>query len=263
MNAIWPNYKYIQFAGATTYNGQPLRWIIIGAGSNSLNVLPSDVPDSVYSTKDGAIKNGDGMSANQILLLSEACLTTSATAHSWNSSSIRTTINSTDFLSALGISNYVGADKYIKPTKLYTANTAASCEETTGDYLFLLASRYGWFSGDGNFASANGETKGLQRFKDQNFCVEDYLGTTTVATKYTKTGSAQEYVSGDCARGISNAPKLASFYGASNSYWWLRSGYYDYSNNAYRVDYRGYVSITGMFNSDYAVRPSFVLNLSA
>ena len=63
----WAGYSYIVFDNCTTYDGYPLRWIIIGAGTNNHSLVPTTVPTArVDSTASGA-----ELSASEVLLLSE------------------------------------------------------------------------------------------------------------------------------------------------------------------------------------------------
>ena len=149
----WTGYSYIVFDNCTTYNGYPLRWIIIGAGTNNHSLVPTTVPTArVDSTASGA-----ELSANEVLLLSEKTLFDDIIAEMWGSglwgrTDLKTLLNGT-FLTETGLSEYA-----VAKTLKTTLKSATSGDAST-DQIFLLA-----------YSGADSA---------QNYCVEAYLGTFT------------------------------------------------------------------------------------
>ena len=292
-------YKYIQFKDATVYNGYPLRWIIIGAGEGKNTALAgADIGTITSYAFDGNVNGKEGnnteLGSDQVLVLSEQVLKTNvfnaskSDGNEWKTSDIHDLLNG-DFINDnnSNLNDYIGT-YIIQPNKnLNTAynngSAVANSIDTTAtnsksSYIFLLGSRFGYLSGDGNTASIKAnmgtessvadETKAM--YYVQNFVVEDYLGTQDVAesniTAVTKTIGGVEYTysgGGDYILGTGTAPKLASFPGASQYYWWLRSGYYSSSAYAYSVFSNGRVIYDSGVNYNHlGVRPSFCLNLA-
>ena len=283
---IWKGYKYIQFANHETqesnYGNYSSRYIIIGAGNNLRDklfdstkagfdfkggkcgtaVTKSAYTESYYLTGPNTNPNNE-LQDNQILLLSEATLISQAFDSSgsalWQSedgsekSDINNYLNTT-FLTNSGLSAYAGENSYILTTNLKTAwspnsNSSSTVQIPSSTQIFLLASKYGYTSAAearGKAISEYGQTKDLQTYTEQNFCVEDYLG------DYIRYYSTTYY---------HNNPRIFTFNGVSSSYWWLRSGYYGTSDIAYGVYDDGYVYYIRVGNS-IGFRPSFCLNLA-
>ena len=278
-------YKYIQFANHETqennYGNYSSRYIIIGAGNNLRDklfdstkagfdfkggkcgtaVTKSAYTESYYLTGPNTNPNNE-LQDNQILLLSEATLisqTFDSSSVLWQSAggSEKSDINNylnTTFLTNSGLSAYAGENSYILTTNLNTAWSPTSSSSSTiqiqsSTQIFLLASKYGDTSttdARGKAISEYGQTKDLQTYTGQNFCVEDYLG------DYIRYYSTTYY---------HNNPRIFTFNGVSSSYWWLRSGHYYGTDFAYIVYDLGRVDNCHVSNSR-GVRPSFCLNLA-
>ena len=294
-------YKYIQFANHATQEANyyksaagdiGARWIIIGAGSSVSNAtmlgavqntaVTSYAFSGIVNGKVGNNSKNDNLGDSQVLLLSEQTLKTnvfnssSSDGSEWKTSAIRNLLNE-EFLTNSGLNTYINSSPsyIVQPnTNLNTAykptsgSVTSSTDTTTNNkssYIFLLGSRYGYLGTNdakasvkadmGTDSSVAAATK--TTYYGQNFVVEDYLGTDDA----TITLDGVTYSGGDYTRGTSTAPKLASFTGATSSYWWLRSGYYNNYFNACSVTSYGYVNIISAYGSN-GVRPSFILNLA-
>ena len=288
-------YKYVKFKNVDTFtatydsNVTPLRFIVIGAGENVNSVMKGAYEQTsmttaafggtLTNTKDtSAVGTNTEIAYNHVLLLSEQLvdrmyygnsnsnwLDTSATTRKF----LNETTTATNFLPGSGLDDYVTNGFIVKPstntenTTLANGIITAWTSGTTTDndsYVFLLGSRYGYFS-SGN-VSANGDivsqTSYHASYYAQHFVVEDYLGTSDVT--YTSNGTT--YNGGNMTYADAKLKQFTGLNATYSSSWWLRSGYSVNAGIAYCVDYEGYVGGISVGYSNYGVRPSFILNLA-
>ena len=281
-NSVWKGYSYIKFA-----NDANTRWIIIGAGGDIASSLfnASEINESIskdslvageplfrvegtqdsytYNSKDmlapAANPNGD-LTNSQILLLREVVLESTqvydtnayarwTTADGATKASLNTFLNTTFYNT--GLSTYV---EYIENPTLKTAwSDDSDCivytpSENDNSRIFLMGSRYGYYSSSQTYLTGTAWTSHQAKYKAQNFCIEDYIGT---------------YVEGV----HDSNPRMFYHHSPNTSYdyfsfWWLRSGHYTNNYHAYGI--RGYGNVSGsdVPSYDYGVRPSFILNLA-
>ena len=224
----YSGYKYIEFNEVKSWKNDeghtvPLRWVIIGAGINQKELLPSGAANKSA--------NPDNLGADEILVISEQCLEYNqydGSYANWSTSNIRTRIKS--YTEAGGF--MADLKKYMIPKALTTAwcdpeKPFATKNSTTAndpDHMFLLAHEY----------------DSVEPWSIQDFLIQNYLGDTGCDLYKAR------YV------GFSN----------NCDYWWLRSGYRSDYSSVYFVDYGGFVDNHNVNSSNGAVRPSFVLDLN-
>ena len=234
------------------YKFEPIRWIIIGAGS--------DMSDTYGA--GATLKNGE-VGTNQLLLISELTLyatqfdrthytdsttsnnryytgdadTTSDVYYSINTGfSTRGDTNyyrdapdaahmrsDKHFAALSGLSSYY--DTYINETSMTKTTSYYGTEDTSQHYIFLM----GGVSGD-------------------SYYIGTYLNSTSLRISY----------SSDFAKATSVYKNSST--GASS--WWLRSGSSSSADLAYRVNPVGSVYDNTVDFSYYGVRPGFCLNLA-
>ena len=251
------------------YKFEPIKWLIIGAGSNMAGTYGTGATLKTST----AYPNGE-VGTNQLLLISELTLYATQFDHT----------------------NYTG-DSSTGNNRYYTGTSA-----TTSDIYYSINGGFG--SRDGNYGNdpdaAHIKTgfasiSGLSSYYDDNDGNNDYINQTTIATTtYRSDGSAKNqadgtshYIfpmggySGDSyyvstyltSTGMRKAyssdfAKATSVYKSTSSstlnysYWWLRSGFSSLASYAYYVNYDGSVDFNFVDYSDRGVRPSFVLNLA-
>ena len=243
------------------YKFEPIRWIIIGAGSDKMS--------GTYGT--GAAKVSGEVGENQLLLISELTLyatqfdrthyTNSTTSNnryytgdSSTTSDVYYSINTgfstrgdtnyyrdapdaahmregKHFAVLSGLYNYY--DTYINKTSMTKTTSYYGTEDTSQHYIFLM----GGVSGD-------------------SYYVSNYLDSD--GTPDTGSDAMRIAYSSDFA-------KATSVYKDSStgaSVWWLRSGYSFGASDAYRVDSVGIVYRNFVNGSYLGVRPGFCLNLA-
>ena len=284
-------YKYIQFNGAESYDDsgtlRHLRWIIIGAGSSVSNATMLGAVQNTVVTSyafSGTLTNAkysntgknSELGESQVLLLSEQVVDAMYYGSYYGlwthaKSTTRIFLNG-DFYTNSGLSSYEScidtpklktAWRYQSDTSYGATYNSQECVEDEGSKIFVLATRNGYFSS--GTSAANGihvtntnTSYQTVKFGYQNYCVEDYLGTSDATFKFQVPSPGESFSGGNCEYGNE---KLASFSGASTSHWWLRSGDCDRHDLAYSVYSNGYVNDYTVV-SDRGVRPSFVFNLA-
>ena len=244
----YAGYKYIQFNGASSYldvdndgtTTRHLRWIIIGSATGDKTTYGEGGDENPYTLdSSGNETTTKELLDNECLMLSEQVIAAKAfdaskTSAQWNAgtSNIRIWLNG-DFLTSTGLNNYKGGK--IQPKNLYTTfatnkneTSKTATYTSSNDYMFLLAYHY----------------NAKESPKYASYYLQDYM--------------MQRYL-GDV--GSSNG-KIHTFSGASDSYWWLRSGDDSNAYNAYFVNGSSNVFCTGVNYSYLGVRPSFVFNLA-
>ena len=276
-NSVWAGYSYIKFANDTN-----TRWIIIGAGGDIASSVfnTSEIDASIgnsasfaltgtqkgytYNSKDmlapAANPNGD-LTDSQILLLREVVLDSVqkydtagyarwTTADGATKASLNTYLNTTFYNT--GLSTYVD---YIENPTLKTAwvNDSNCIEYIPGEgdnsRIFLMGSRYGYYDSSQTYKTGAVWTSSHQaKYKAQNFCIEDYIGTYVYGAHDSNPRMFYHH-----------SPDTSNNY---FSYWWLRSGYYYCNDYAYLVFADGRVSGISVNGYSYGVRPSFILNLA-
>ena len=258
-------YTYIKFA-----NDSSTEWVIIGSGDNLTSSLFDASQISGFGganytyTKDSTdytligpnpnpvdkSANGTGTSKeladNQILLLRREMLAETSTFGStddWSSSDVKSYLNTT----WTDLDDY---KVYMSQPKLYTAwHSAESATLDDGDdtIIFVLGSRYGLCDG-GIIPNESGQYVGRSIYNSQNFTAEDYLGT---------------YIHQDVESNV----KIFSYSNADAASWWLRTGWhstggYGWSVASYVDALSGSVGNNIVHLNNYALRPSFILNLA-
>ena len=277
-NSVWKGYSYIKFANDTN-----TRWIIIGAGGDIASSVfnKSEIDASIgnsasfaltgtqngytYNSKDmlapAANPNGD-LTDSQILLLREVVLDSTqkydettkyarwTTADGATKASLNTYLNTTFYNT--GLYTY---EEYIENPTLKTAwaNDSNCIEYIPGEgdnsRIFLMGSRYGYYDSSQTYKTGAVWTSSHQaKYKAQNFCIEDYIGT---------------YVYGV----HDSNPRMFYYHSpdTSNTYFaccWLRSGIYNSYALACGIFTLGYILNVDVSENEGGVRPSFILNLA-
>ena len=184
-------YKYVEFNEVKSWTNDegytvPLRWVIIGAGANQKDLLPSGAANKSA--------NPDNLGADEILVISEQCIEYNVydiDSADWSVSDIRNRIKS--YTETGGF--MANLKQYMVPRALTTAWYQGAENNTTEedpDYMFLIARKDMY----------------VENYADQDFLAENYLG----ANEYGEP-VGDLYVT----RYVGNSNEITT--------WWLRSGY--------------------------------------
>ena len=219
----------VNYGTAGWYKFEPIRWIIIGAGS-----------DKTDTYGDGAnIKVQGELDADQLLLLSEYGLEMhvfhNSSMNQFANSDLKTFLNGT-FAERSGLKDYICQNVGETNKLIAKVTPKTTYADSSNNKKYDEGSSYNIFC----LGYSNGN-------QTDTYDVNSYLTTNSAPKKAIATGFAQ----------------TSGAYTSSNyCHWWLRSGLYDYSYSAYYVRNSGSVSTLNVDYSSGAVRPSFVLNLA-
>ena len=233
------------------YKFEPIRWLIIGAGSGlASQFMFNDAPTTAYSAKvNGKTGSNKELAANQLLLISEQSLfrqmydvENSTNQFGSANCELQVALNGA-FAELSGLKQHFEGIKQ-------SGNVIETVSPKTTFYYHDGENGYGTYDETSEYnIFVLGCSNGV--FKNDNYKVTDYLlkNSKQIASKPTDFAKA-------------TGAQYASHY-ENAGYWWLRSGNVGFTTGyfAHVVDYNGGIGGYPSSGGWPAARPSFVLTI--